>query len=214
MRLRVASGTGRVVVVAAADRGFAVEGQATVHHEDGQVTLDRVRGRVTVHVPEDSDVVVGTTSGRIRLTGRLGAVAVSTKSGRIDIDRAASLDIRATSSTVNVGAVGGTCRIRTSSGRVRVGASGDADVSTRTGRISLRDVAGPVTAHSVTGRVTVQMVEAHDVHAETVTGRIELTMPRGSEVHQVAPGAPLLPPGSGCTVVARSTTGRVVVAYQ
>jgi DUF4097 and DUF4098 domain-containing protein YvlB len=214
MRLRVASGSQRVEVVASATAGFAVHGQAQVHHEDGQITLDRVRGAVTVHVPEGSDVVIGTASGRIRCAGRLGAVAVTTKSGRIDVEHAASLDVRAASSTVTVGAVDGTCRIRTASGRVSVGASGEAEVSTRSGRITLRHVSGRVNAHSISGRVSVQMVEANDVHAETVTGRIELTMPRGSDVEQVAPGAPLRPPGSGGTVVARSTTGRVVVAYR
>ncbi len=215
MRLRVASSHSRVEVKASADAAFSVVGQVQVHHDGGQVTIERVRSAVTVHVPEGTDVVIGTSSGRVRCTGRLGAVAVTTKSGRVEIEAASSLDVRGTSASVTVGVVDGTCRVRTASGRVEVEACGAAEVSTRSGRITLASVSGTVTAHSTSGRVTVQMVEAHDVHAETVTGRIELTMPQGSDIRQVVPGAPLPPPGSsGCTVVARSTTGRVVVAYR
>jgi DUF4097 and DUF4098 domain-containing protein YvlB len=214
MRVRIAARSQRVTVTAAADATFGLSGRADVHTDGAQVTIDKVRSNISVQVPEGTDIVIGTSSGRVGAHGRLGATAISTRSGRVDVDDASSVDVRATSASVTIGTVDGACRVHTASGRVRIEGCGEADVSTKSGRIQMRNVTGPVTAHSISGRVTVRMSEAHDVHAETVTGRIELSMPAGSVVHQRVPGSPLPPPGAGCTVIARSTTGKVVLSYE
>lgn len=212
-RVRIAAGTNRVTVQSAPGAAFSMSGKADLHDDAGQITIDRVRSSLTVTVADGCEVVIGTSTGRVRCAGSLGAVAVTTKTGRVDVDAAASLDVRATTSTVTVGAVAGTCRVHTKSGSVHIGASGDTEVSTKSGRITLSNVAGAVTAHSVTGRVKVAMSEPRDVHAETVTGRIELRLPRAA-AHATTPGGELPPPSAPQNVHTRSTTGRVVVTYE
>lgn len=212
-RVRIAAGTNRVTVDARAGAAFALSGKADLVDDAGQITIDRVRSSITVTVPEGSEIVIGTSTGRVRCTGRLGAVAVTTKTGRVDVDAAASVDVRAATSTVTIGVVTGTCRVHTKSGRVRIDEAGDTEVSTRSGRITLANVRGAVTAHSITGRVNVAMSESRDVNAETVTGRIELRLPRSAATDTPA-GATLPPPHIAPIVHTRSTTGRVVVTYE
>lgn len=209
--MRIAAGSNRVTVVAAAGTPFAAKGKAAIVHDGAQVTVDQVRSALTVTVPEGAEVVIGTSSGRVECRGRLGALAVTTTSGRVDVDSAAAVDVRSSSGMVHVGTVAGTCRVHAVSGQVRVESAGDADVSTKSGRIALIDVHGPVSVHSVSGHVAVAMRRAADVHAETVSGRIELRMPRTDSL----PGVGGEAPSQRAPVVStRSTTGRVVVTYE
>lgn len=214
LTVRISAGTDRVEVFAAeGEAPFHVEGTAEVERGERQITVGSVRSRLTVSVAAGTDVVIGTSSGRIEVHGPVGHVAIVTESGRVQVDQAASVDIRSESSRVEVGEVAGGCRIRSSSGRVHVGSCGDADVAGESGRIELQRVAGHVDAHSVSGRIELALEAAHDVRAETVTGRIEVSLPQGTTAYQPldsAPGTPR-PPDCDCTVIARSTTGRVVV---
>lgn len=210
-RVRIAAGSNRVSIATGA--AFAVSGKAAVSQAGDRVTIDRVRSALDVTVPEGTDVVIGTSSGRVDSKGVLGAVAVATLSGRVDVESAASLDVRTASGRVTVGAVAGTCRIHVASGRVRVGGCGAADVSTMSGRVVLDEVDGVVNVQTVSGRIDVGMCSAADVNAETVSGRIELRMPR-AETPKVTAGAPLPPPGREPVVRTRSATGRVVVTYE
>jgi DUF4097 and DUF4098 domain-containing protein YvlB len=136
-----------------------------------------------------------------------------TESGKVEVESAESVDIRTQSSRVEVGKVAGVCRVRSTSGKVEVGSCGDADIAGTSGRIELQRVAGSVEAHSVSGRIELSMAAANDITAETVTGRIEVSLPKGSVAYQPSESelGTLRPPGCDCTVVARSTTGKVVV---
>lgn len=211
--VRISASNGRVELFAKATGEFRLKGAADVIDDDGRVTISNVRSRLEVYVPVDTDVVVGTTTGRIQVNGRVGHLAVVTESGRVEVDAAASVDIRTESSRVEVGEVTGVCRIRSTSGKVEVESCGDADIAGRSGRIELLRVDGEVEAHSVSGRIELAMASVHDVHAETVTGRIEVSLPKGTVAFRPPESArgTLPPPGTDCTVFAKSTTGRVVV---
>jgi DUF4097 and DUF4098 domain-containing protein YvlB len=211
--VRIAGGSGRIDVVAATGTSFRVEGRAEVVHTDGLATVRASSGKVSVFVDAGTDLVIGTTSGGIAVMGPVGHLAVVTQSGRVDVERAASIDIRNESGRIEVGDVAGTCRIRSSTGRVEVDSCCDADISGDSGRIEVRAVNGEAAAHSVSGRIELAMAAANDVFAETVTGRIDVTLPAGTVAYQPDDPADAgeRPPDCDCTVVARSTSGEVVV---
>ncbi len=210
--VRVATGSGAVHVTAEADR---TECWSSVAPLDGlPLTVEADSSKVRVRVPEGTDLVIGATSGRVTVEGRVGAVSVLTTSGRISIDRAASVDARSTSGRVQVGHADGLCRVVSTSGRVEVDRCGTADVACRAGRIVLAEAHGPVRANCTSGKIVVTVAGAHDVEAETVSGRIAISYPADVRPLVVSSGTDGADPTSGhdCTVVARSGSGRVVVS--
>jgi len=178
------------------------------------MTIDGDSSAVEVRVPEGTDLVIGTTSGKVTVEGRVGAVSVLTTSGRISIDQARSLDARTKSGRVDVGHAEGVCRIVSASGRVTVDRCGSADAASGSGRVVLADAHGHVRATSTSGKVSVAVAGAHDVEAETVSGRIEVSYPDGVRPLVVSSDADVAAAiqGHDCTVVARSGSGRVVVS--
>jgi DUF4097 and DUF4098 domain-containing protein YvlB len=212
--VRISSTSGRLRIIAQGDAPIALEGRAEVTRDEGLVTIDAGSGRLLVTVPEGSDLVVGATSGRVDVTGRVGNIAVVTGSGRVTIDSAATADVRTGSGRVEIGSVDGECRVRSSSGRVVIRRCGRADVAGESGQIQLEDVHGPATAHCVSGRITVALASAADVTAETVSGRIDVSLPHGVRVHRVTSIADLehRPADTDCTVAARSGSGRITVS--
>lgn len=211
--VRISGGHHRVEVFAVDGSAVRVEGTADVSEVKGQFTVSNVVSRLAVFVDTGADLVIGTTSGRIAVTGRVGHLAIVTESGRVAVDAAASVDIRSETSRVEVGEVTGTCRIRSTSGRVEVRSCCKADIAGDSGRIELHNVTGEVDAHSVSGRIKLSMDAANDIRAETVTGRIEVSLPNGTLAFRPPESAlgTLRPPGCDCTVIARSTTGKVVL---
>jgi len=214
LMVRIAGDTHRIEMRAVEGGEFDIRGDARARRSGGVVTVDEVRSRIRVTVPVGSDVVVGTVSGRVALSGRFGHVAVVSESGRVEVERAESVDVRTETSRVEVGEVAGVCRIRSTSGRVEVVSCGAADVASTTGRVELRQVDGVVDAHSVSGRIELSLERPHDVRAETLTGRIEVSLPPGTVAFRSdgPTDQRLPPPGAVCTVTARSETGKVVVA--
>jgi len=178
------------------------------------MTIDGDSSAVEVRVPEGTDLVIGTTSGKVIVDGRVGAISVLTTSGRISIDQANSVDARTKSGRVDVRHAEGVCRIVSASGRVTVDRCGAADAASGNGRVVLADAHGRVRATSTTGKVSVAVAGAHDVAAETVSGRIEVSYPVGVRPLVVSPDpdATAATQGHDCTVVARSGSGRVVVS--
>lgn len=213
LTVRIASGHHRLEIVAGDGAEFNVDGKARVTHSNGSVTVDEPTSRLRVTVPSGTNLVIGSTSGRVSTKGLLGDVAVVSESGRIDVESAGSLDARAESGAVDVGTITGSCCIRSKSGRVDVEQCGSANVASKSGRVELHHVDGEVDAHSVSGRIELNLTQPHDVRAETVTGRIEVSLPRGTVAFQPVDVSDtrLRPPNAECTVTARSETGKVVV---
>ena len=211
--VRISADHQRIEVFAEEGSAARIEGSADVTESDGQITVSNVASRLVVFVDAGTDLVIGTTSGRIAVKGPVGQVSIVTEAGRVDVEQAAAIDVRSGSSRVSVGTVTGSCRIRSTSGRVDVRSCGVADIAGESGRIELHKVNGEVAAHSVSGRIELSMATASDVRAETVTGRIDVSLPKGAVAYQPADTAPgtLRPPECDCTVVARSASGKVVV---
>lgn len=209
--VRISSKSGRVRIVAESRMDVEVEGRARVVEDRGQTTIETSSDSLVVRVPLDSDVVVGTVSSKITAEGRLGHVAAVSESAPVLIESARSADVRTTSGRIQLGEVEGEVRAHTVSARVTVERSGRAEVSTASGRIGLRNVSGPVHAHCTSGRIEVEMASAHDVEAETVSGRISVSFPDGVHAHQLSDASEPRPAECDCTVLARSTSGRITV---
>ena len=206
--------SGRVDLIAENRADVDVQGDSEVSRSGASTTITGNHGRLTVRVPTGTDVVIGTTSGRVEVTGTVGAAAVTTDSGRISIDRARSVDARSVNGRIQIEHCGHQCCLRSENGAVEVGSCGTADVATASGRISLRDVRGAARAHCTNGRVDIEMATASDVSAETLTGRIGVSLPRGVRAFRTdfANGPVERPHDADCVVATHSVTGRVDIA--
>lgn len=194
-----------------------MDGAADVLSEGTCTTIDTVRSGLVVRVPERTDVVAGSTSGRIVIEGSVGDVAITTEIGRVVVRDATAVDVRCDSSRVEITAVRFDCRIRTRSGRILVEqCGGSADLATKNGRIELKAGSGPVRAQCASGRIDITLVSANDVEADTISGRIAIALPAGTRPYRPQDGdAPVsTPDGYDCTVTARSVSGRVTIGSQ
>ena len=172
---------------------------------------------VVMRVPLGSDLVVGSHSGIVELKGALGEVRVTSRSGRVDIDECASLDVRTVSGRVVIGTVAGECRIKTGSGRVSVArVGGELHAATVSGRIDIIDAAGPVRVNTVNGRVELGMSRAADARVDSVSGRVAIELPGGvhpkTSLVSVSGGCECeLVEGDDCCVTGRTVSGRITI---
>jgi DUF4097 and DUF4098 domain-containing protein YvlB len=212
--VRISSPHHRVEVVAEDRDDILVRGRADTRRLGSRLTVENVGGALRVSVPAGTDVQVGTESARVMVRGPVGATAISTSSGRVQIETAESVDVRTKNGRVEVGESSGDVRLRSSNGRITLGRCGDADLATESGRIQVRSASGKVTANCVSGRIEVGMATAADVTAETVSGRIAVSVPQGSHPFRPASDedASDRPEDCDCTIVARSVSGRVDVS--
>jgi DUF4097 and DUF4098 domain-containing protein YvlB len=210
--VRVTTTSGAVTVTSDPDlRGVVCDG-APIEIDDSTATIEASSRRIDLRVPEGVDVVIGSTSGRVVVRGRVGSVAVVSTSGRVEIDDAASVDVRAKSGRVRIGRSRGETRVISHSGSVAIEQCGPVDVASTSGRISLREVTGPARAHCVSGRIEITMAEAHDVQAETISGRITISLPAGTRARLDTPSSGAVAGEHDCVVTARSGSGRVDVS--
>jgi len=212
--IRVSTTSGAVHVIAEPGRSEVSSTAGGTAPSGTPPTIDGGSSKVVVRVPEGTPLVVGSSSGRVTVDGRVGAVSAVTGSGRIVVSRATSVDARSASGRIEIGHADGDCRVVATSGKVEIGRCGGADVTSGSGRIVVGDAHGPVRASCASGRIELTMAGAHDVVAETVSGRIEVSFPEGSHplVVDSAADVPADHVGHGCVVVARSGSGRVVIA--
>lgn len=214
--VRISSTSGRLRIDAEPNASVSVSGSIEVTRSNDVVTIDAGSRSIDVVVPEGVNVVVGSDSGRIRVRGQLGDVAIVSASGRVELAHAHTADVRTQSGRIEIGTVDAECRAHSMSARVEVGHCGQAEISSNSGRVEVVEVDGPASVHSVSGRITIGVSRAADIEAETVSGRIEVAFPPGVRVYRT----PSLdtgeerPVGTDCTVVARSGSGQVTVSAQ
>ena len=212
--VRVTTTSAAVHVTADAELDSIVAGRVPIAVDQSVATIDSVSTRVDLRVPEGMDLVIGTSSGRVRVAGTVGSVAVVTRSGSVQIDDAASIDVRTKSGRVVVANSRGEARVISASGKVEIDHCGASDVTTTSGRVVLRNVAGTARAHCASGRVDITMADAHDVDAETVSGRISISLPEGTRARIDTPsaGSAAVSGEHDCVVTARSGSGKVDVS--
>ena len=186
--VRLSTRSGRVEVIAEDRPDVRVEkgGRVVARDGDGEaVTVMSRTSAITARVPVGSRVVVGSVSGRVALSGRLGRVAVTTVSGRVTVESASRVELRSVSGRVSVEECHGEARVDSVSARVTVDRADSLWVSTKTGRVTAGAVTGSVRARTVTGRITIGIDGAPvDARLESVNGRIELSLPAGVSPRQ------------------------------
>jgi DUF4097 and DUF4098 domain-containing protein YvlB len=201
--LNVSTRSGNVRVEAEPGVELSIEGGQVVREHDGALEIRRngSASEIVVRCPTGSDITIGTASGDIATKGELGAVRVATVSGKVHVETASRVEVRAKSGSVDVDDCSGECRVVVTSGDVRVGqahraalaaVSGDiradevarADVKTVSGDIHIGTTgAGKVSVHTVSGKVDV--VVPSDVQPATrvrsISGRVQCDCPRGTD---------------------------------
>jgi len=94
--LEIATRSGAVVIWARPIARAEVVGGAAEIDTDG-VVRSRRGSRVEIACPEGSDVIIGSSSGRVECHRPLGRVAITGASGRISIDEARVVEVRPSS---------------------------------------------------------------------------------------------------------------------
>lgn len=148
----------------------------STHRRSGvEVHISARSSPVTVRVPEGTDVVLGLASGTVRLEGRYGDVRVTTRSGRVEIDDARSVDVRTASGSVEVGCCEGECRVMSRSGRVHVGTAAELRAATKSGSIRA-DAVDAVTVHTSSGRLDLGVTGRGDLDLHAMSGAATITV--------------------------------------
>jgi DUF4097 and DUF4098 domain-containing protein YvlB len=185
--LRLQSRSGRVHVIAEPrDDVEAETDDVNSFMEDDGKTLVIRSGRggskpLTVRCPVDTDVVIGTHSGPVRLEGRLGIVRVTTMSGTVELQDAEEADVRTMSGNIDVGVCRGRCRLNAISGKVSVVQADVATASTVSGSIKLDRVLGDARARSVSGSIDMGASGDSAIAVKTVSGKVRIALPPGTE---------------------------------
>lgn len=134
---------------------------------------------VEITCPEGTDVVVGSISGAVTCSGRLGRVAVTNRSGRVEVEHGDEVDVRTASGAISVDRCEGSCSVVTTSGRVRIGSAASLRATNTSGRIEARQTKDAM-VRSASGRVVVGAVGGGRIEIEVIAGAVEVTLPAGS----------------------------------
>ena len=212
--IRLSTSSGSIAITAEDRADVEVSAGGKVWHRPSSAEDPiGVRGSKSVDVrcPTGTDVVVGSSSGSMRLHGPFGDVRATSHSGSMTIDEVASADLRTTSGSVEVQHCEGSCRITTTSGSVRIDGAGDADVSGGSGTVRVTGVTARV--RTVSG--TVKLVAGGDVSVETVSGTIAITVPPHLHPRVVSRGLKRpkidVEEGDDSVVSVRSLSGSITV---
>ena len=130
--------------------------------------------RFTVHVPNQTDVAVGTSGGEVHVSRLDGTAQLRTSGGRVRVED-----------------IVGDVSARTSGGQIRVErVRGTVDASTSGGRIEIATIAGHVRAGTSGGGITIDATSG-DVSAETSGGGIRVRG-AGGRVEAHTSGGPIM----------------------
>lgn len=219
--LRLQSRSGKVHVVAEArDDVEAETDQVNSFFDDDGKTLVIRSGRsggkqLTVRCPIETDVVIGTHAGPVKLEGRLGIVRVTTMSGTVELQDAEEADVRTMSGNIDIGISRGRCRLNAISGKVSVSEADIATASTVSGSIKLDHVLGDARARSVSGSIDMSASGDSPIAVKTVSGRVRIALPQGTEPQTFFRTRGNVtcdfPRGADCRIDAASLSGSIEV---
>ena len=202
--LEIATRSGAVIVWARPiARPEVLSGPAEIT-SDGVVRAG-FSGRIEIACPEGTDVIIGSSSGRIECHGPLGRVAATGHSGRIKIEAARDVEVRSTSGRVSIGRCEELCRVAVGSGGVDIGSAGAVDITLTSGRLTVESV-GDGRVRSGSGRVELGLARVGSVEVSSLSGRVSVTVPSG-----VAPDLRLTSSGHISCDVASGSDGQLTV---
>jgi hypothetical protein len=85
-RLTITARSGSIVVRSGDGAGIDVRGAKSRVEPDGSTRVESRSGDVEVTCPVGTDVILGTSSGKVRLEGRLGDVRITGSSGKVRVE--------------------------------------------------------------------------------------------------------------------------------
>jgi ferric-dicitrate binding protein FerR (iron transport regulator) len=221
--IQVDTRSGRVTVSAEDRKDVAiVRGQDYVevtHDGDGALTLLSGHGgseAIEVLCPAGTSIIVGTLSGGVELKGQLGAVRVTTMSGRIEAERATVADLRTANGRIKLDSCEGACRIQNRTGRIEVGECGTLEAFTDSGSIAIGRAAGRVRVRSTSGQVEVGGNGSQDVAVQTMSGSVKVRLPAGTRprpmLHSLSGRTTVgCEQGDDCRIAVESLSGKIEV---
>lgn len=146
----------------------------------------RMRGRnsrIVARVPEGTDVEVNTTSGEVRLMGRLGALRVHTASGDIEVGDASRLEVTTASGQLTCGTISGEAHISSVSGDCGIRrVEGRLDATLTSGDLRVDECSGDLTVASTSGNVRVSRCGGSDISVRSISGDVRVGLPTGIRV--------------------------------
>jgi DUF4097 and DUF4098 domain-containing protein YvlB len=216
-RLTIAARSGSIVVRTHSSDDVDVEGARVTLEGDGSTRIESGSGTVSVACPEGSDVILGTSSGKVNLEGRLGDVRITSSSGSVHVGAVRSLDLRLRSGSVEIDECAGDCHVVAVSGRIDIGSAGKVDITGVSGTITARSVAGG-RVRTTSGRVSVGLDRAADLDVRAVSSSIDVDVPHG-----VAPEMRLrtrsgavkkkVDAGHDCVISVHTVSGSITVQW-
>ncbi len=216
--LKITTRSGDVRVRAVANGELTVVHGTTEVLDDGTIHIRRAPSESVIEVEcaPDTDVKVGTASGKVELRGALGAVRIATMSGKIGVEQVARVDVRTKSGTVDIGDCAGECRVMTTSANVHIRRAGRATVAAVSGSVLLEHV-DAAEVKSVSGKVLLAAGGRDRVSVHTVSGKVEVRVPSS-----VRPATRLrsvsgrisdeCPAGNDCEIAVASVSGAIHVS--
>ena len=139
--------------------------------------------RLVANVPIGTDVEIDSTSGGVRLIGRLGAVRVRTASGDVEVDSAARLDLTTASGDLSCAEVGGDTAVSSVSGDCRVKVvGGSLDATLTSGDLRVDECAGDVAVGSTSGDVRIDRCCGTAIAVRSISGDVSVGLPTGIRV--------------------------------
>ncbi len=176
--VHITTRSGKVRVVAAAGAELSADGGVIERHDDGSVHIrrDPSASTIEVRVGPGTDVTVGTASGKVELSGPLGAVRIASVSGRIRVEEAQSIDVRSKSGKIDIGTCAAACRIMTKSSAVHVRHADRVTVAAVSGVVLLEHVGG-AEVKAVSGKVLIGSTGGQRIAVHSVSGKVEIRVP-------------------------------------
>jgi DUF4097 and DUF4098 domain-containing protein YvlB len=216
-RLTIAARSGSIVVRSGSGSEVEVRGGKMQREADGSARIESRSGNLEVTCPEGSDVILGTSSGKVSLEGRFGDVRITSSSGRVHVEEVRSLDLRLRSGSVDVETCHGKCHIVAVSGRIEVGRAGPVDITGVSGTITAGSVAGG-RIRTTSGRVEVGLDRAADLEVRGVSSSVTVDVPRGvrPELRLHAVGGRVkddVDKGHDCVISVRIVSGSITVQW-
>lgn len=139
--------------------------------------------RMVAHVPADTDVEIGSSSGEVRMVGRFGVVRVHTASGDVAIGDAAKLDVTTASGDFSCGDIAGDANISSVSGDCTIAlVGGRLDATLTSGDLRIEMCDGDVLIGSTSGDVRVGRCGGSDISMRSISGDVRVGLPGGIRV--------------------------------
>jgi hypothetical protein len=146
----------------------------------------RMRGRgsrVVAHVPVGTDVEISSTSGEVRLIGRLGALRLHTASGDIEVGDAGSINVTTASGGLTCGSISGDANISSVSGDCSVRlVGGRLEATLTSGDLRVVECDGDIAVGSTSGDVRIAQCCGSEISVRSISGDVRVGLPSGIRV--------------------------------